>query len=48
MRWRTYAALTGIPSNAYVRRKGYQVEDAKDLTQQFFRAIAPGRPYRSG
>ena len=30
------------PLCAYVRRKGYQVEDAKDLTQQFFARLLQG------
>src|SRR5262245_40438937 len=30
------------PLYAYVRRKGYQTEDAKDLTQQFFARLLQG------
>jgi len=30
------------PLYAYVRRKGYQVEDAKDLTKQFFARLLQG------
>src|SRR5438128_1018527 len=31
-----------FPLYAYVRRKGYQVDDAKDLTQQFFARLLQG------
>jgi RNA polymerase sigma factor (sigma-70 family) len=32
------------PLYAYVRRKGYQAEDAQDLTQEFFARLLAGNP----
>jgi RNA polymerase sigma-70 factor (ECF subfamily) len=38
----TLCRMYWYPLYAYVRRKGYQVEDAKDLTQQFFARLLQG------
>ena len=39
MRWPNFAGFIGGPSSLFVRARGYSIEDAQDLTQDFFVTI---------
>ena len=38
-RWRSFAGPIGFPSTLTSRRRGHSVEDAQDLTQEFFARV---------